>query len=413
MAAAAALLVADDATASEIEEALAAVIHDDAIGEFSRSFGPRRLMKRLARGDLSDAAMELADVLLSSAADAPISGLTALAFDELHHDELHPDILLPLGPCTPPGPVAAAAGSEDWWLHLPLAADCGRAAVVPSSNCQLRFEPEDDATSTVAAHAPTLRLAQLSRRAMIGSEIECKIWPAAGILSRWLWQHRRLVQGQTVLELGAGVGTAGLAAAASGARRVVLTDINSAALRCARENCTRNGDVVREATTVAHLDWARPPVLEAADAALSRENASASAQSDGDAEKLLHQPFDLVLAADVVNDVGLSELVFRMLQLYLSPRGLFVMCCPKPVHRHCVERLQSMLRQAPELSVHVADAPAWATDVLDDEATVVQHELWTVQWVDGRRGAPGDVDHHVHDGSAGGPALTLEAPAKL
>ena len=63
-----------------------------------------------------------------------------------------------------------------------------------------------------------------------GAEIECKVWPAALLLARWLWCHPWLLEGRRVLELGAGVGTAGLAACLAGASRVVITDINATAL---------------------------------------------------------------------------------------------------------------------------------------------------------------------------------------
>jgi predicted nicotinamide N-methyase len=363
MAAASALLADGGSSPEQIEAALSAVLADSATDDFSRAFGPRRLMKRLAKGDLSERAMELADELLAG-------GSVNLASDQdysaLHREELHPDDLLPLA--SPPPPPLPEDAPSCWWLNLAMVAGT-RAALVPSVACQLRFEPP---TNTDDTEPPILRLVQLSRRERLGSEIQCKIWPAAAMLGRWLWRHRRLVSGQTVLELGAGVGTAGLAAAACGASRVVLTDINEAALRCARANCTRNGDVVQSVAAVAHLDWARPPMLDAAD------EAEAHADEEGVAA-LLRKPFDILLAADVVNDEGLSEMVFRVLQLYLAPKGLFIMCCPKARHRHCVDRLRSMLVEATELSVSVSDVPDWMVAGLD-EAVVVQHELLLAQW---------------------------------
>ena len=89
-----------------------------------------------------------------------------------------------------------------------------------------------------------------------------------------------------------------------------------------------------------------------------------------------------------MNDSGLSELVNRMIQLYLAPRGLFLMVCPKAHHRHCVERIGEMLRDAPEMDVRVCDVPEWLASGLD-EANVVEHQLFVAQWADGRRGADG------------------------
>ena len=381
-----------------------------------------------------------------------------------------------------------------------------RAAFLPTAPgcCRLRFLPSDadghkdpgvagdaDEGCAAAEPPPTLRLVQLSRRARLGSEIECKIWPAAAMLARWLWLHRPLLEGQTVLELGAGVGTVGLAAAACGARHVLLTDINDAALRCARANVERNGERVRTAAAVAHLDWAWPPISEGAAAtseggaatdlegvassatgasdaaaapaevgahlyepggcaraALSGNEAAATSSSGPElgaeamlmrrcvrtqelqprgssnlagaptsrelqprgssnlagglaAVRLCPPPLrpppahpseptthgqDVILAADVVNDVGLSELVERMIMLYLKPRGLFLMCCPKARHRHCIERLRSLLLGSAELSVRVAEAPDWLRANVDEAQLIEQCAPRRVSRAEERRG---------------------------
>ena len=412
--AAALLVVSSAATDADIESALEAVLRDGSVDAFAKAFGPRRLMKRLATGSLSERATDLADELLTAAADGPVNGLTAAHnFGEvLYQDELHPDDLLSLSsPLPPPLPASQLAS---WPLHLPLADAGSRAVYVPSSDGQIRFDAtggtEEETVEEVSA--PVLKLAQLSRRARLGSEIETKIWPAAAILGRWLWRHRRLVRGQTILELGAGVGTAGLAAALCGARRVVMTDINEPALRCARTNCARNGDDVRAAACVSHLDWARPPLLEQHEAALEEANvANAIEPSESEVTAMLTRPFDIILAADVINDTGLSEMVYRMVQLYLAPKGLFVMVCPKARHRHCIERLRAMLVDSAELDVQVCDAPEWTRQGLE-EAQVIEHELIIAQWINGRRGAV--QQRHGDDGALLiEPALALDAPAKL
>jgi predicted nicotinamide N-methyase len=55
-------------------------------------------------------------------------------------------------------------------------------------------------------------------------------WPAAVVLARYLARHQAtLVAGAVCLELGAGTGLVGTAAALLGAARVVLTDKADAA----------------------------------------------------------------------------------------------------------------------------------------------------------------------------------------
>ena len=58
------------------------------------------------------------------------------------------------------------------------------------------------------------------------SEVGGKLWPCAGVLTRYLNEHRELVTADaSVIELGAGTGLCGLFAAGLGARRVVLLSL--------------------------------------------------------------------------------------------------------------------------------------------------------------------------------------------
>jgi len=66
-----------------------------------------------------------------------------------------------------------------------------------------------------------------------------ELWPSAIALARWYWQGPDLT-GLTVLELGAGLGLSGLAAALKGAR-VTQTDYIPEAVELARHNALQNG----------------------------------------------------------------------------------------------------------------------------------------------------------------------------
>lgn len=76
-----------------------------------------------------------------------------------------------------------------------------------------------------------------------------EIWPAAVTLSRQLMERGELA-GKSVIELGAGVGMASIAAAKSGAR-VLCTDYSTEALKFAAYNALRN----RVALDTCRLDW--------------------------------------------------------------------------------------------------------------------------------------------------------------
>lgn len=86
------------------------------------------------------------------------------------------------------------------------------------------------------------------------------IWDGSVVLAKYL-EHRAAQLGlaaHSVLELGAGTGVVGLAAAAAGAPHVTLTDLPYA-LPNARANVARNAGVLRGARVeVAPLDWYAP-----------------------------------------------------------------------------------------------------------------------------------------------------------
>lgn len=359
--AAVALLVAGTWEPAALEAALDAVLQGGQahVAAFGHAFGPRHLMKALGRGLLSERAEEQTDELLAASGGG---GLTSeVAFDAVHHEHLYPDTLIDLT-------TTVGLQVPDEAERVPLHVMDGKAAFA-SAQCEVVYaDPHADAPAKDAV----LRLRSSSRRRRLGSEIECKVWPSAIILGRWLWRHPRLVQGRRVLELGAGVAACGLVAAKCGAQMVALTDINATALALARQNAEANG--VDSITVVAHLDWARPPI----EAAPSEEGAPPTEEEE-EVDPELRRQFDVVLAADVINDVGLSEMLFRVVELYLAPRGLFVMVCPKTRHRHCVDRIRALLLEAPHLHASVGDVPEWLREGLE-EAVVVHHELIVVQW---------------------------------
>ena len=82
-----------------------------------------------------------------------------------------------------------------------------------------------------------------------------KVWEAGIALGIWLAERQERVRGQRVLELGSGVGFAGLAACAASANQVTLTDLadRPALLRTLERNALDNG--FSSAAAVKPLDW--------------------------------------------------------------------------------------------------------------------------------------------------------------
>lgn len=331
---------------------------DGAEGWSNVLWGSRRLVKLAGSLDLDDECRRLVDLAMAQSTGG-IAAPTAIAFEEVHRGDMYP-------------PTRFAFKRQ-----LPADAACAAAATGAA--------PTGRDVAGAEEALMELRLENPSRRERFGSEIPSKVWPASVILAQWLWNAPHSVAGKRVLELGAGMGLVGLAAGRCGAASVLLTDLDAKALQHARTNIRKNargGGGHACAAEAAHLDWARPPELE------DEEGAR------GPAARVLWEGADVVLAADIVNAGGLSELVYAMLLRYLGRDGDFVMVCPKPVHRHSVERLRSLLLESEHFECTVDDVPpplvtaaravaAGASDMEPAEFDVLAYELYHARW---RRG---------------------------
>lgn len=78
-------------------------------------------------------------------------------------------------------------------------------------------------------------------------------WPGGQVLARWLLDHRELVAGREVVDLGCASGLVGIAASRAGARSVLCIDVDPMATTAAKVNAGLNG-VVIEIHTADVLD---------------------------------------------------------------------------------------------------------------------------------------------------------------
>jgi predicted nicotinamide N-methyase len=123
-----------------------------------------------------------------------------------------------------------------------------------------------------------------------------ELWASSVGLARHLCKRADLC-GRRALELGCGLGLAGIAAARAGAS-VLLTDVNSDAVAFALRNARRNGCRDVEAQ---RLSWLFPA---------------------------LEGGFDLVLGADVTYDPDHFEPIARLVERHLAPEGRAVFAEP-------------------------------------------------------------------------------------
>jgi predicted nicotinamide N-methyase len=136
------------------------------------------------------------------------------------------------------------------------------------------------------------------------------LWPSAVALATHLLVERPLRERKTVVELGCGLGLAGIAAGIGGAD-VLMTDYSEEALVYAERNWRRN--VGTEPETLL-LDWRDPPRdLQA----------------------------DVLLAADVAYEKRFFEPLIRTFRAMLKPGGRVLLTEPgRPLAREFFPRLE-------------------------------------------------------------------------
>lgn len=128
-----------------------------------------------------------------------------------------------------------------------------------------------------------------------------ELWPSSRVLAAWVLGTSGA--GLRAMELGCGAGLVATCASLAG-YDVLATDYYDDALRFTRVNAWRNG--ARE-PRVQHLDWRELPDER--------------------------EPFDLVLASDVLYERPYGLLVAETINAYLSPGGRAVIADPGRVAR--------------------------------------------------------------------------------
>ena len=211
------------------------------------------------------------------------------------------------------------------------------------------------------------------RELALGRGVGAKLWRAASMLSDRLFEDPAFVRGQSVLELGAGVGLCGLLAAKLGARRVALTDFEPALLDslvlAARDN-RAPGDAD---TRVARCDWreeASPTDDAAADASSDDAAALAAAAARGGWLPRLGagETFDRIVGSDLVYERTHAETLPHVLRERLArPNG--------------VAMLFGAVRDRALLDALVDGAETFGLDV--DQTKVAENKNDALDWYEG------------------------------
>ncbi len=124
-----------------------------------------------------------------------------------------------------------------------------------------------------------------------------EIWPASIGLASFMLRNKAEFEGKTLLELGAGVGLAGIAAKLAGAK-VVQSDFTVEALRFTRINCLRNNIVPSE---LLLADWRNFPT---------------------------NIKFDLIIGADILYEKTLHNQLAKIFENQLNSDGIIWLADP-------------------------------------------------------------------------------------
>ncbi|CAJ1425357.1 unnamed protein product [Effrenium voratum] len=170
------------------------------------------------------------------------------------------------------------------------------------------------------------------------------VWPAAVILARWLaiWPPVVPIEGRTVLDLGCGLGVAGISAAGLGSGRVLLQDRDPACLRAAMETAVRSE--VGPWVTTLRCNFDEVPAKLVADKALDD----------------FAQP-DVLLGCDVLLNQADAEELSRVLQILMrSPQQVAYFMDPytRPHRKLFMQYCESMGLEAKEEEI-VTWEPEW------------------------------------------------------
>ncbi|CAE8639041.1 unnamed protein product [Polarella glacialis] len=191
--------------------------------------------------------------------------------------------------------------------------------------------------STADVPVPAVRVRRLLVSRTAGIEVQVRepfiagtggrSWQAGHVLAHWLVQGKGaqealpLLLGRAgrLLELGAGLGLVGLAAAKAGASCVVLSDVDEEVLQNLRCECELNEAAVH----VARLDYTMP-----VQAQLTSQLQGVMRADFRPEHSFLDTDirFDVVVGADIIYSGHLHAQLARALPTLLRPGGMVVIC---------------------------------------------------------------------------------------
>mmetsp|Transcript_32894 Transcript_32894/g.69211 ORF Transcript_32894/g.69211 Transcript_32894/m.69211 type:complete len:484 (-) Transcript_32894:71-1522(-) len=201
----------------------------------------------------------------------------------------------------------------------------------------------NDYTTTIFINQVT------KRRQSAQADVGFVMWPSAIVLSRWLVSNPSVLQGKSVLELGAGCGLVGIAAArimtyqqisnneqlyessksSKLKQEVIITDVNELVLENIVQNINLND--VASVASVAKLDF----YSQTGDNHSGKWIAGDSIMNGSPEQD--REPVDVILAADIICQAEDAIAAAKTIHDALRPGGVALVVCANAEHRFGVE----------------------------------------------------------------------------
>lgn len=207
-------------------------------------------------------------------------------------------------------------------------------------------------------HPTTILISQVTVRQTSQGDVGYVMWPSAIVLSRWLLSNPENILGKSVLEVGAGCGLVGIAAARIFAQSscevkkcVTITDVNDLVIDNIAKNIVLND--VSDVACVAKLDF-----YEQTGKNVSGKWIEGFTFEDRD-------PVEVILAADIICQPSDAVAAAKTLFDALVPTGRAFVVCADSEHRFGIEIFQEECERV-GLVVTTTNVADMSEDLLSD-----------------------------------------------
>jgi predicted nicotinamide N-methyase len=206
----------------------------------------------------------------------------------------------------------------------------------------------------------TILISQVTARQSSQGDVGYVMWPSAIVLSRWLLSNPQHILGKSILEIGAGCGLVGIAAARLISQStnstqqkmlVTITDVNDLVIGNIAKNIELND--VKEVASVEKLDFYEQ----------TGQNESGNWLEGVSSE--YRDPVDVVLAADIICQESDAVAAAKTIYDALVPNGRCFVVCADSDHRFGIEIFQEECEKI-GLTVTTTNVADMSTDLLSD-----------------------------------------------